>query len=100
VNSPVNDFQAQAFETRLPRIDPGTCDGVELPMMRMARQNCARQLTLDKSGSLMRATPVICVDLPAELHEQNRNIVDPKRSHLTVPDVLDAAHLDKRRLVR
>jgi hypothetical protein len=41
VNSPFDDLQAQTFETKLPRIDPGTRDGVELPMMRMTRQNWA-----------------------------------------------------------
>jgi len=33
-------------------------------------------ITLDKSGTLMRAAPVIRVDLPAELHELPRDIGD------------------------
>jgi hypothetical protein len=36
------------------------------------------------------------VDLAAEPDKQYRDIVDPKRRHLPVPDVLDAAHLHKR----
>jgi hypothetical protein len=78
VDFPFNDFEAQALETGLPRIDSGARDGIELPMMSVARQNVARQLPLDERSTLMRAAPVISVELPAKPDEQYREVVDAK----------------------
>ena len=73
---------------------------VELPSLRGAGQKSAFELTFRQRSALMRTVPLIGMELPIDLEEQDGRIARAEALHLAVPELVRVTNLDDANMPR